>query len=300
MLELHEVVDDIFLVPGDKEGRFPYSHSLLVRGDPTVLVDTGCGLERLKALKRDIRIDIVVHSHSHPDHMSCSRVFRETGTWFPVETPPGVHDFDSLAERFLDGGETGRVWQGFVSSVMGFRPPEKPSFRYGHGHVFDTGTAKLEAVYTPGHCIDHYCFWEEERRVLFLSDLDLSNFGPWYGHRESSLRDFRESIRRVSRLNASVALSSHKPPIAENIPEALEDYEKGIERQRQKLLESLTEDMTERRLLDISPIYNNSFPVLQVQRNFEKWMIRHLLRELIDEGLVVTDGGSGETVYRAV
>lgn len=42
-----QIAPSIFLVEGEDEGRFPFSHSILIRDEVTTLIDTGCGLKRL-------------------------------------------------------------------------------------------------------------------------------------------------------------------------------------------------------------------------------------------------------------
>ncbi len=63
----------ISLLVGKKKGQFPWSNSFLIKGAKTALIDTGCGIENLQALKKRYSIDYVINSHYHPDH--------STGNW---------------------------------------------------------------------------------------------------------------------------------------------------------------------------------------------------------------------------
>jgi len=42
------VTDHLYLIQGKNKARFPYSHSILILDEETVLVDTGCGIETLR------------------------------------------------------------------------------------------------------------------------------------------------------------------------------------------------------------------------------------------------------------
>jgi glyoxylase-like metal-dependent hydrolase (beta-lactamase superfamily II) len=45
--------------------------------------------------------------------------------------------------------------------------------------------------------------------VLFLGDIDLTGFGPYYGDASSNLEDFERSLQRVREIEARVWVSFH-------------------------------------------------------------------------------------------
>ena len=45
----------------------------------------------------------------------------------------------------------------------------------------DLGEIRLEFLHLPGHSPGHCGLYEPESKVLFIGDIDLSKFGPWYG-----------------------------------------------------------------------------------------------------------------------
>ncbi len=286
-LHVEPITGAVHLVSGEQNGKFPQSFSFLIRDKKTVLIDTGCGLDTLRELRRRFPVDEVIHSHTHPDHMPCSRLFADVPVWYPAEAPPTIHDFDALAERFV-GRDRAHAWQDMVRRDMGFEPPKDHHLRFRDGHVFDLGRTQLQAVYTPGHCVDHYSFWIQRDGVLFLSDIDLSGFGPWYGHPECNLESFRRSIQRVRSLDAAWLLSSHKKPLSSRCGEALDRYEQALERQRRTVLTHLETPATLEELVNRSPFYGHTFSVPLVQRAFEESIIRHLLAELSRDGWVET------------
>jgi hydroxyacylglutathione hydrolase len=87
-LELFEQLGgSIFIVPGKNGGRFPYSNSILIAEDnnKSILVDTGCGLEKLSQIKKSANVVKIINSHTHPDHSAGNWVFRESAV--PLHVP---------------------------------------------------------------------------------------------------------------------------------------------------------------------------------------------------------------------
>lgn len=46
-LKLKPITHRIFLIYGKKNGKFPFSHSILIVDEDIVLIDTGCGIDIL-------------------------------------------------------------------------------------------------------------------------------------------------------------------------------------------------------------------------------------------------------------
>jgi len=282
------VTPHVWILPGEDEGRFPFCHSFLFTGDRNILLDPGCGLDRLKAVQELVSIDMVVLSHTHPDHISGAWLFEGVPILCPRETPTSISDLDSLAVRFTGGGKAAEQWKGFVTSAMGLRMPS-PTARFSGGDLVVEGSAvRLRALYAPGHTVDHYVFFEEVSGLLLSSDIDLTPFGPWYGHAECSLPAFRSSLRMIRSLSVRAILSSHRGVIRDGITEEIDLFEKGFDRHKEALRQRLQSGspLSLEQLVELSPIYQADFPEALFMRNFESWMLRHLLAGMIEEGEV--------------
>ena len=109
---------DLLAAPDD--GRFPHSHSFRVRGDIDVLIDTGCGVERLRALRGRGRPDLVVVSHSHPDHCAGLWLFQDCEILSPVERAEIFWRLEPQSVR-LAGPDHAAAWRSYVSEVLGAR-----------------------------------------------------------------------------------------------------------------------------------------------------------------------------------
>lgn len=283
-METQEITEHITLIKGRNHGRFPFSHSVLVEDDIIALIDTGCGIENLNQLKK--KVDIVINSHSHPDHTAGNWLF----SGIPLKVPKEEVDFNSnirkLSERYTEKGELSRMWRDFVSHRMSFQNA-LPTETFFDTDVLDFGDTALEAVHTPGHTLGHYCFFEKREKILLSFDIDFTRFGPWYGHRESDITQFKTSIEKVRALKPEIVVSSHTGIIKEDIEKRFEQFTNVFSERNQRILWFLGQEKTLEEIVDEALIYRDfSFhPVLL--KYWEEMMIRKHLKILIDKGLVM-------------
>jgi len=276
-MQLEEITSSISLVKGMNGGRFPYSHSILILDKEVVLIDTGCGIGILKQIRRRCSVDYVINSHTHPDHSAGNWVFRDRPIFAPKEGFSTSRDLIALSRRFA-GEDLASTWQEFVKNQMGFRNC-RPTNSYSRRTRFDFGEVTLEAIFTPGHTKDHYCFYEPSERILFSFDYDLTGF-PWYGHEESDVVEFKKSVRRLKALSPKVVVSSHRGIVTSNIDEEFDDYCKIMDERDHRLLSLLENGKTLDQLIELAPIYGKfpyAKPLLQY---WESQMIKKHLKQL--------------------
>ncbi|MFX0183537.1 MAG: MBL fold metallo-hydrolase [Candidatus Hodarchaeota archaeon] len=287
---LQQITGNIYLVQGKNNGKFPFSHSILIKNgtDDAVLIDTGCGIETLEKIREDFHIYQIINSHTHPDHSAGNWVFKHTTEKIsvPVEGFTTSGNLMALSERFTEPGTLAEYWRGFVSGEsMNFREC-KPTHSYDSNAHFEIGDTLLLPIYTPGHTIDHYCLYEPNQQILFSFDYDLdTSFGPWYGHRESSIPDFKDSLERIMELKIKTLVSSHRGVLQYQIYKQVKNYyDKFKERSNdiRKLLESDVTNFTQ--LVDQAPIYKE-FPYAKpLLRYWEGEMIKKHIVELQEMG----------------
>jgi len=277
---VESVTDHIYLIQGKNKARFPYSHSILILDEETVLIDTGCGIETLERIKKEYDISYVINSHAHLDHSAGNWVFNDRPIRVPEEGFDTSGDLVALSERFV-GQKLSGVWQEYVKEFMEFKNC-RPTHSYNERTVFNFGKITFEPIYTPGHTKDHYCFYEQKERILFSFDYDLTSF-PWYGHAESSLLEFKQSVQKLKALSPRVVVSSHRGIIAENIDAEFDKFQRRIDERDEKILSLLESKKTIDQLVECAPIYGG-FPYAELLLHFwEGQMIgKHLERLEID------------------
>ncbi len=288
---------DLYLIEGQNSGRFPFCNAFLITGAETVLIDTGVGLEKIQSIDRARRIDRVIISHPHPDHIAGFDLLKDRPLMLPRETGPEVHDLLDLGTRFTGSRQGGEQWVSFVKSMLPVTPLPIPAGRYQNGDILDFGAIRLEALHAPGHLSDHYCFFEHRSKTLLSTDIDFSSFGPWYGNPECAILPFIDGIQKLMDLPYEQVCSSHKPPIKKDAAKAAFDrFLKMFDRQRQKVLELCDPWATLDQMTAASPFYGNRLKGSLVQDVFEKNMIQKNLDLLIQERRVACEEG----IYRRI
>lgn len=124
------------------EGAFT-SNVFLVEGDVTTLIDVGNDFDVVAAAReRADGIDLVVLTHTHPDHVGTLDAVREA---FDAPVVGFDGDFDGV-DRVLGDEETIKI-----------------------------GDHEYVALHTPGHKDDHLCLYSADAGVLFAGDLVFAN-----------------------------------------------------------------------------------------------------------------------------
>lgn len=87
------------------------------------------------------------------------------------------------------------------------------------GQVFQVEGATIRAVFTPGHAVDHMCFFLEEENALFTGDNVL-------GHGYSVVQDlgiYMKSLAHMAQLNCAAGYPAHGAKI-DDLPAKMQDY----------------------------------------------------------------------------
>lgn len=290
---IHRIADHLYLIKAPAKGRFPFCHGFLFKGDgQTLLIDAGLGSELTREIDRLCRIDTLVISHSHPDHMFGWHLLEDRTLLLPLQTPDMDTDLVRLGERYTGSRERGAHWAEIIGRPLGLRPFREPDGRFDDGHVFDLGSVRIEAIHAPGHLDDHYCFFDHGSGTLITTDIDFSGFGPWYGNPEGAIKPFQKSIRRLMGLPYRRVCSSHRLPHEGDATALFQRFLDGFDRQKENVLGCLgKEGKTLDEITAISPFYHNRFVDRVIQNTFEEQMVGKLLALLEEEGRVICRQG---------
>lgn len=186
---------------GERGGKYPQGNSLLVAGaEETLLLDPSLGVIPRRA--RLPRVDRIVNSHCHEDHVAGNHLFPDAACAVHEADLPGLHSLEGFLAIFGYTGPIGTGWQQALVEQFHYEPrPDATGFR--DGAVFELGGGvRVRAIHTPGHTRGHCAFHVEPDDVVYLGDIDLSSFGPYYGDAWSDLEDFERSLALVRALEA--------------------------------------------------------------------------------------------------
>ena len=283
---IHELAENFYFVQGDSRGLFPHCNGYLLTGEETVLIDTGIGKGKIREIDEKSRIDVVIITHSHPDHILNWDLLEDRHLLLPQQTPDAVYDLELLGQRFAGTLEGGARWVKVFGRGLGLVPLREPDGRFADGDLLKIGGAELEAIHAPGHLDDHYCFLDRKSGILITADIDFSSFGPWYCNPEADIELFRANIRKLMALPYSQACSSHNTPIKGRAVSEFEAFMAGFDRHRRTVLELCHPSTTVEEITAKSPFFKGRFLDRVIQRTFEGNMIKKILALLVRDGAV--------------
>lgn len=286
-----KLTDDISVLVGANNGGYPSGNSLLVRGaGETVVIDPS--IEVVSRGGAPAPVDAVINSHSHEDHIAGNGLFAEARVHVHRDDLPGVTSMDGLMAVYgLDGEARHEFEQQVYDEFHYTARPDAQGF--GDGHVFDLGGGTtIEAVHLPGHTRGHSGF--RMNGVFFLSDIDLTGFGPYYGDVWSDLEQFEESLVRVREEEADFYVTFHHKGVIEGretFLEMLDGFHAVIGRRHAAMLDFLADprsiaEMAEHRFI-YRPHVEMPFLTSVETRSAEMHVARMLRRgeaEEVDDG----------------
>jgi len=292
-LKATKIASSVYFLEGDRGGRYPLSNSLLVGRESFLLIDTGFTLspDGVEELKKNFPVEIVVNTHCHEDHILRNHFFKESQVCCHFLDAPAVESIEELNKRYISPEDKHLFMMGeaFLRDFLDVKG-SKVDLEFGDGYTFNLEGTKLVAIHTPGHSIGHCCFYIPNEKILFLSDIDLTSFGPWYGGLDSNLKDFISSIGKVKELKAEVALTSHKAEVIrgqDEIIKRINEYESKIWERERKILKLLEGKwLTLDEIVDHALIYGKFPEPREFFRLSEKLMVEKHLKKLVEEGIV--------------
>lgn len=119
------------------------SNVFLVTGERTVIIDAGWKFDVVEAIRTHVDdLDALILTHAHPDHVGN---IDDVTAAFDVECW-GYDPNNENVDRTIEDGERVKI-----------------------------GDRYYEALFTPGHAVDHLCFYNDEAGILFAGDLFFAN-----------------------------------------------------------------------------------------------------------------------------
>ncbi|MEL6251102.1 MAG: MBL fold metallo-hydrolase [Bacteroidota bacterium] len=203
----------------------------------------------------------IIITHAHVDHMgaaaslakeSRAKVYLPSYAWpWAVDLPNMRENRIRLIKENLNlygaGPETvvqqtfARIFQAFGTAWEAI--PEEYLMSYEEGDFLELGGNKWEVLYTPGHCINQCCFYQQEAQHLISSDMllsitpspviDPSLENP--NERVKGLLQMLDSYKRLNKLEIQKVFPGHYEAF-DNAHETIRQQEKRIHRRKLECL----------------------------------------------------------------
>lgn len=238
-----EKFGNVTFIPGPRYGRYPACNSLYIDDGARAVIDPGSDQSELLKLSRT-KPGMVINSHYHEDHRTYLNMFAGSELAVHGAELPCWLSINSFLDYYgLLGSRHEQAWRDLAVNQFNYRE-RAPDREIADGDVIDFGNTQLKVIHTPGHSPGHCCFHFPREGLLFLADLDMTSFGPWYGDRVSDIDQTIESIRKILEIDAQIYISSHAQVIRGDINELARAYIGVIEKREEKLLDYLSEPRT--------------------------------------------------------
>ncbi|MFI8947294.1 MBL fold metallo-hydrolase [Streptomyces sp. NPDC053750] len=272
----------VTVLVGADLGAYPYANSVLVRGTAeTLVVDPSLSLVGAAP-----PADLVLVSHAHEDHVAGLAEYN---------VPVRVHEKDLAALRsrevMVEGyglpPDAAERTDAMLRDQFHVRDrPDATGFE--DGAVFDLGGRTVTVVHLPGHTAGHCGFLIEPDGFLYVADIDLTSFGPYYGDVGSSLTAFEASMRRCREIGVRWYGTAHQKGVIEGAGEfrrRLDAFVGVVERRDASLLAYLDEPRTVEEIAEHRLVYRPHVEGPHVEPVERRTAVQHLGR-LIDTGRV--------------
>lgn len=238
------LTDTVSVLAGADRGTYPSGNSLLVEGAAeTVLIDPSVTVVAQGGAPVDV--DAVINSHGHEDHVAGNSLFDQARVHVHNEDIDAVRSLDGLLDVYGFDGETRAEFGQKVIDEFHYQGRDDAK-GFDDGHVFDLGGGvTVEAMHLPGHTRGHSGLIAGD--VFFLSDIDLTGFGPYYGDAWSDLDQFEASIAKAREVEARWYVTFHHKGIIDGrdrFVEMIDAFGSVIQTRHDRMLAFLAEPHT--------------------------------------------------------
>lgn len=292
----------IKVIPGDNAGRFPFCNSLWIDDEVQVIVDPGAGLYKLQAINNAHRIDLVLNTHVHFDHIVYNYLFDQAKIM--VNQPESIYFHDRRA--FLQATSVvDALGEGWVTNwIAAIKQPDYPQSPYTPAYrhewqlslarldgtytgedSFDFGHVKMEIIPAPGHSPGYCVLYFPDEGVVYCGDIDLTKYGPWCYNSDQ----FIISARRVAELNADTFVTGHEEGVVTKAEfnDRLDEYLGIIYQRDTKLLNALNRPMSFKEIVQKGLFYGPRIFADDFLYCWEWAMDKEHINRLVDQDLVV-------------
>lgn len=300
----------IKFIPGEKGGRFPFCNSLFIDDSVKAVVDPGAGREKLLELNRSRRVELLLNTHYHFDHISFNYVFSDSKIYLNETEGNCFRDIRDIARRLgmseVFGEEWIDGWLGRIARADGPQSPYSPQNRhewwlstgrldgtYRWEDVLDFGNVRMKVIGAPGHTEGFSCFHFPGEGVVYAGDYDLSEFGPFYGGSDSDIGMYIESARKIASLDAEIFITGHEAGVLllDEFKRRLEKFLEIIDIRERDIARALEKPMNLEEISSLGLIYGKRYLVDDWVRAWELLMVKKHLERMIGEEMVSLANG---------
>lgn len=275
-----------------KKGSMLRANSLIMHGPRKIIVDPASSDEQHIQLAK--QNPILFFTHYHGDHRMSEHCYPEdSSVWISALDAGVIESTEHFAKMIgVENIEAAKLFALNLKHSMKLRDWTVERRMHG-GDLLESGGCQAELFHLPGHTPGHMGLFFPKQSLLYVTDIDLSPVGPWYGNVVSCMKDFKKSIQRARDFECDWYYTSHGEVIfdRETFLDKLDAFDAHFERRDNVILDSLSNgSQTLSDLCHLEVVYRQStlkkMPhLMAMERNH----VNFHLRDLIDRGLVSAD-----------
>ncbi len=307
-LSIKEIAEGVLLVHQDNPpAQFSCCDGLLVLPKPgrnknTVALDVNIEPKYVAQLVSIYGpVKDYVCTHGHMDHIAHVHAWEEAGA--TIHAPRPEHEYLTNLNKFYRGfgfndGVDFTVVQQF--GILNGYQPCKEVTPYRPGNIFKFNNLLVGTIPLKGHSKGHVGLLLMNERVFHISCLGFDvvekgkdGFGPWYGFRECSLKQYQKDIdfaKMIFMDRAKILTSSHSLVVEHPDDFPFTYMNKKIDQNQQKIDAALgsirdVPGSDERKIMELLKM-DILFPkqkmtgfLQELYTLWEYWMLRHHLKK---------------------
>ena len=283
---------NLTVLKGEKSGKYPAGNSVLVKDDVCLLIDPSLDVHKAGRESVADHVDVILNSHAHEDHFAGNHLFPEAELRVHEEDAPQMRSLDALLDAYGTPEPEREPMRKLLIEEFNYRP-RSDLHTITDGEVLDLGRTRVHCVHTPGHTPGHLILLFEPDDVLFVADLDLTPFGPFYGDACASLDDTITSVQKMRSMadDLNACISSHQAAIVSNgIGAVMDRYLDVVWEREARLLAFLARPRTLDEIADHCIVYGKKYPNIPWQYQAERNMMSMHVDRLLAQRRVVVEG----------
>ncbi|WP_042348690.1 MBL fold metallo-hydrolase [Bacillus massiliigorillae] len=265
------------------------------------IVDTGDNIEDAitlwkQVLPKDKKIEKVVLTHAHLDHIGLARWFQKNYNAAIWMSKAGYEEKKKIQSMFK-----GKKYNSPLSVLFrvngGPEHPEEdevhhrfdayefePDYVFEEGEIIQIGDYNFETIWTPGHSPDHFSFYNHSHQILFVGDHILNSLNPIVMAQhmdENPLQLYLHALDKVQQYSTKYVLPGHGDLIT-NLSSRIEVMKSHYKKRWMQIHNALKEDG--RTAFQISQsIYGTELPIERKMSAFLQTITNLIYLLSIDE-----------------
>lgn len=286
-------IGDVEFIWARNSKEFLFANSIYIRGKPSLIIDPSATFTYIEQLATSNSVDVVLNTHYHGDHRSLNGLFKNVIFAAHELDAPAIRDYQTY-EKYADTDPNSFYTQWRKDIFYNYHIVDCPvSQLYKGNELIETDTTQIQLIHIPGHTPGHMALYFKNINCLYLSDIDLTPYGPWYANVVSNIDDFIASVEKVMAIKADYYVSSHGERIynPEKFKEKIDRFYVHFKDRDEKILELLKTGPKEMaHIASEGIIYRKPSLADPLKAYFQYRMVEKHLERLIKQGLVVKQG----------